>query len=194
MRIERKYLLSGNIYCEKDLCDLPNSLLFCFCFFITTADTWVEITNVANYTQYGGALSVSDVPDPIPPPYSLSATDFAAPANAGTCFSRSPGVPSNCTENCLYYPEIFGYEWLLFGTLFCSGTYPKSESDSSSGSNLEAVSEPGVVTAVLTKQCKDYNYEPPWMAVVTDQWGGKWVRIGTQNCRHKLRIFYFIEI
>jgi len=119
-------------------------------------------------------VNVSALPNPLPPPYALSATDTAAPANNGTCFSRSPGVPANCTENCVYYPEIFGDSWLLFGELVCAGTFPANGSSTTTGGSLQPTNIPGYVTATMTKQCKDYKYVPPWMGVVTDQWGGKW--------------------
>lgn len=137
-------------------------------------DTWLEITDNSNMTQYASItpnVTVADMPDPVPPPYTLSADDTAAPANGGTCFSRSPGVPENCTDDCLVQSEIFDIDWLMFGELICSGLYPKS--DSSQGLS-DPIPPPGSVNVVATKQCKDYNYVPPWMGVVTDEWGSKW--------------------
>ena len=143
------------------------------CSYKARGDSWLEITNQSNFTQYSsiGSVNASDLPDPLPKPYALSAQDYAAPANNGTCFSRSPMVPASCTENCTYTADIFGYDWLLFGELICSGTYPASNttSDLSDPTLL-----PGYVTVTATKQCKDYNYVPPWMGVVTDEWGSKW--------------------
>jgi hypothetical protein len=135
--------------------------------------TWLEITNESNMTQYASMtanVTASDLPDPLPPPYSLSAQDTAAPANGGTCFSRSPGVSADCTENCLYTPYIFDIQWMMFGELVCSGLYPKGGTSGLSN----PVPPPGSVNVIATKQCKDYLYVPPWMAVVTDEWGSKW--------------------
>ena len=65
-------------------------------------------------TQYASItpdVTASDLPDPLTPPYSLSANDYAAPANNGTCFSRSPTLPASCgppgSDECLIEPTIF---------------------------------------------------------------------------------------
>ena len=128
-------------------------------------------------TQYASItpdVTASDLPDPLTPPYSLSANDYAAPANNGTCFSRSPTLPASCgppgSDECLIEPTIFDIEWLLFGELVCSGSFPKGGTTSLN----DVVPPPGSVTVIATKQCKDYLYVPPWYASVTDQWGNKW--------------------
>lgn len=143
------------------------------CSYGDRGSTWLEITDNSNMTQYSsiGSVNASDLPDPLPVPWTLSAQDYAAPANNGTCFSRSPGQPADCTDDCLVKPEIWGYEWLMFGELICSGTYPQSNASTDLG---DPTLMPGYVTVVATKQCKDYNYVPPWMGVVTDEWGSKW--------------------
>lgn len=137
--------------------------------------SWTEITNEANSTQYWSKTDSSDLPDPLPAPYVLSATDYSAPGNNGTCDSRSPMVPSNCTENCVYnvvIPEISETDqWTIIAELLCSGTYPSS---GSSGGVSDVDAAPGTVVVIMTKQCKDYNYSPPWFASVTDDYGGKW--------------------
>lgn len=137
--------------------------------------SWTEITNQANSTQYYGKATADELPDPLPAPYVLTATDYSAPGNNGTCDSRSPMVPANCTENCVYkvvIPEISDTdEWTIIAELLCSGTYPKSDA---SGQVTDVNAGPGSVVAIMTKQCKDYNYVPPWFASVTDNYGGKW--------------------
>lgn len=150
------------------------------CSFKPRGDTWLEITNQSNFTQYSstGNETEADLPDPLPKPYALSATDYSAPANNGTCFSRSPMVPADCTANCTYTAEIFGYDWLLFGELICSGTYPVSNTTTDLS---DPSSSAGYVTVSATKQCKDYNYVPPWMGVVTDEWGSKWALQTSQS-------------
>ena len=62
----------------------------------------------------------------------------------------------------------------MFGELICSGTYPGNGASTTSSGSIQPTNIPGYVTPVMTKQCKDYQYVPPWMGVVTDQWGGKW--------------------
>ncbi|WPT16356.1 hypothetical protein PSENEW3_00004363 [Picochlorum sp. SENEW3] len=140
--------------------------------------TWTEITNQANSTQYYSKTPASDLPDPLPAPYALSATDYSAPGNNGTCDSRSPMAPANCTENCVYnvvIPEISETDqWTIIAELLCSGTYPSSGSSGTSGGVSDVDAAPGTVVVVMTKQCKDYNYIPPWFASVTDNYGGKW--------------------
>jgi hypothetical protein len=150
------------------------------CSFKPRGDTWLEITNESNYTQYSstGNETAADLPDPLPKPYALSATDYSAPANNGTCFSRSPMVSADCTVNCTYNVDIFGYDWLLFGELICSGTYPASNTSTDLS---DPTSTQGYVTVSATKQCKDYNYVPPWMGVVTDEWGSKWALQTSQS-------------
>lgn len=143
---------------------------------IDAGASWTEMTNQLNSTQYWGKATADELPDPLPAPYVLTATDYSAPGNNGTCDSRSPMVPANCTENCVYkvvIPEISETdEWTIIAELLCSGTYPKSDSSGSGVTDLDAA--PGSVTAIMTKQCKDYNYAPPWFASVTDNYGGKW--------------------
>ena len=140
--------------------------------------SWTEITNQANSTQYYGKVTDDELPDPLPPPYVLTATDYSAPGNNGTCDSRSPMTPANCTENCVYeviIPEISETdEWTIIAELLCSGTYPKSNATAQSGGVTDVDAAPGSVVAIMTKQCKDYNYIPPWYASVTDNYGGKW--------------------
>ena len=143
----------------------------------TRSFQWLEITDNSNMTQYASStpnVTTSDLPDPVPPPYSLTSTVYAAPANNGTCFSRSPTLPASCgppgSDECLIEPTIFDIEWLLFGELVCSGSFPKGGTTSLN----DVVPPPGSVTVIATKQCKDYLYTPPWYASVTDQWGNKW--------------------
>ena len=169
--------LIDELNCEGDALCGPIAVN---CSYKPRGDTWLEITNQSNFTQYSsvGSVNASDLPDPLPAPYTLSAQDYAAPANNGTCFSRSPMVPASCTENCTYTPEIFGYQWLLFGELICSGTYPPSDTTTDLSNPTLT---PGYVTVTATKQCKDYNYVPPWMGVVTDEWGSKWALQTSQS-------------
>jgi hypothetical protein len=133
---------------------------------------------------YGTTEQAATLPDPLPPPYVLSATDYSAPGNNGTCDSRSPMTPANCTENCVYnvvIPELSSTEtWTIIAELRCSGTYPKASS-SGTVSLSDAVAEPGTVNAIMTEQCKDYNYIPPWFAAVEDGYGGKWALQTAQN-------------
>ena len=149
-----------------------------------TRDLWVALT-ILNYTQYYGTTEqAATLPDPLPLPYVLSATDYSAPGNNGTCDSRSPMTPANCTENCVYnviIPELSPTErWTIIAELKCSGTYPRSSS-SGSTSLSDAKAEPGTVIAIMTEQCKDYNYIPPWFASVSDGFGGKWALQTAQN-------------
>ena len=139
--------------------------------------TVVEVTDQSNNTNYASItpnVTPEDLPSPLPEPYILVADNTFAPANNGTCFSRSPGVPVSCgdpgSDECLTKPTFFDIEWLAFGTLVCTGSSPKGVA-----SSLEdIVPPPGTVNVIATKQCKDYKYTPPWMASVTDPWGSKW--------------------
>lgn len=139
--------------------------------------SFLEITDQSNMTQYASRtpdVTVDDMPDPVPPPYKLSANNQAAPGNNGTCISRSPTMDASCgapgSDECLIQPTIFDIKWLSVGELICMGPFPKGGTASLS----DGVPPPGSVNAIATKQCKDYNYAPPWVAVVTDQWGSKW--------------------
>ena len=55
-----------------------------------------------NFSQYKSATGsdISQVPDPLPFPYSLSAADTKAPGFVGACMSKSPSAPSDCTTDC----------------------------------------------------------------------------------------------
>eukprot|EP00889_Picochlorum_renovo_P001287 jgi/Picre1/28317/NNA_003723.t1 len=120
--------------------------------------TWTEITNQANSTQYYSKTPAPDLPDPLPAPYALSATDYSA-----------PGIMELVTQDLLW---LLPTAQKIVVTVFWY--YPSSGSSGTSGGVSDVDAAPGTVVVVMTKQCKDYNYIPPWFASVTDNYGGKW--------------------
>ncbi|EFN52512.1 expressed protein [Chlorella variabilis] len=137
---------------------------------------WIEMTDLLNFTQYEADALSSDVPDPLPFPYSLTAADTRAPGWLQTCIARSPTAPEDCQgEECNVYIEEWDIEWLEFALLNCFGSYPTPDAVNFF---TNPTPPPGNVALTVTQTCKNYYYGPSdewdFFYSVTDEWGNKW--------------------
>ncbi|KAL4444631.1 hypothetical protein ABPG77_002448 [Micractinium sp. CCAP 211/92] len=140
------------------------------------AGSWLEITEILNFTQYKSGADLSTVPDPIPFPYTLSATDNRAPGFWSSCLSKSPTAPEDCEgDDCNVYIEEWDVKWLEFATLNCYGSYPTPDAVNFFE---DPQPPPGNVALAMTQQCKNYFYKAAdgfdFFYSVTDEWGNKW--------------------
>lgn len=138
------------------------------------------MTDILNYTQYTSLPNqdLSGVPNPLPPPFQLTAQDAKAPGFAGTCFAKSTSAPSGCTDNCFQYYTNWGVEWFEFATLICMGSFPTPNVTSMDS----PVPPPGNVGYTFTFQCKNYNYPAGiWNMMVTDPFGAQYMLQTTQS-------------
>jgi len=147
---------------------------------VCSAANWLEMTNLIDYYQYSTTPDSNNtgVPNPLPAPWSLSASDAKAPSWAGTCFAASPNAPSNCTDNCLVYLDLWGANWIEFGELNCAASYPEA----GVANFTSPKPPPGNVFYTMSKTSKNYFYDNlTWGFVVTDTFGAKYQLQTTQS-------------
>lgn len=130
----------------------------------TRVQTVLTDLAVGNMTRYTGPWSASSLPQS--DIYAVAA-QINPPGLQSSCLSRSPGVPSSCTQGCVDTQEIFSKTWDVSGNVICSGTYPD-------GPTLKSVTDRGTVGITILNECRSVQYGPPWMATVRDEWGYWW--------------------